>query len=78
MPTLYPLSGFLSVPSFSPSALVTLDFLSLTVQSGHRFLQSFFVSEIEYGIDDGSLVLESLWFWYLFENFCANYFIIKK
>ena len=58
----YPLSGFLLVPSSPTSALVTLDFLSLIVQSGHHFLQSFFVSEIEYGIDGGSLVLESLWF----------------
>ena len=55
----YPLSGFLSVPSFSSSTLVTLDFISLIVQSEHRFLQSFFVSEIEYSIDDGSLVLKS-------------------
>ena len=61
-PTLYLLSGFLLIPSFSTSTLVTLDFLSLTVQSRHRFFQSFFVSEIEYDIDDRSLVLESLWF----------------
>ena len=78
MPAFYPLLGFLLVPSFQSSTLVTLDFFSLTVQSKHRFLQSFFMSEIEYGIDDGSLVLESLWFWYLFENFCANYLIIKS
>ena len=39
--------------------LMTLDFLSLTVQSGHRFIQSFFMFEIEYDIDDGSLVLEN-------------------
>ena len=62
MPALYPLLGFLSVPSFLTSALVTLDFPSLIIQFGHQFLQSFFVSEIEYDIDDGSLVLESLWF----------------
>ena len=62
MPALYLLSGFLLIPSFSTFAFVTLDFLSLTVQSGHRFLQSFFVSESEFDIDDGSLVLESLWF----------------
>ena len=62
MLALYLLSEFLSVPSFSTSALVTLDFPSLTIQSGHCFLQSFFVFEIEYGIDDGSLVLESPWF----------------
>ena len=62
MPALYLLSGFLSIPSFSTSALMTLDFLSLTFQFGHLFLQSFFVFEIEYDIDDGSLVLESPWF----------------
>ena len=60
IPAHYLLSGFLSVPSFPTSALVTLDFLSLTFQFGHCFLQSFFVFEIEYDIDDGSLVLESL------------------
>ena len=54
----YLLSGFLLVPSFPTSVLVTLDFLSLIVQSGHHFLQPFFALEIEYGIDDGSLVLE--------------------
>ena len=59
MPALCLLSGSLSVSSFLTSALVTLDFLSLTIQSGHRFLQSFFMSEIEYGIDNRSLVLES-------------------
>ena len=62
MPALYLLSGFLSVPSFSTSTLMTLDFPSLTVQSGHHFLQSFFMSEIEYDNEDESLVLESLWF----------------
>ena len=62
MPALYLLSGFLSVLSFLSSALVTLDFLSLTVQYGHRFLQSFFMSEIEFDNDDESLVLESPWF----------------
>ena len=62
MLAVYPLLGFLSVPLFQSSALVTLDFLSLTVQFGRRFLQSFFVSEIEYDINDGSLVLESPWF----------------
>ena len=62
MHALYLLSEFLLVPSFLPSALTILNFPSLTVQSEHRFLQSFFVSEIEYGIDDGSLVLGSLWF----------------
>ena len=61
MSAIYLLSRFLLVPSFSTSALVTLDFLSLDVRSGHHFLQSF-VFEIEYGIDDGSLVLESPWF----------------
>ena len=59
MLVLYLLSGFLLVPSFSTSMLVTLDFLFLIVQSEHRFLQSFFISEIEYDIDDESLVLES-------------------
>ena len=62
MPVPYLLSEFLLIPSFSTSALVTLDFLSLTVKSRHRFLQSFFVYEIEYDIDDESLVLESPWF----------------
>ena len=62
MPIPYLLSEFLLIPSFPTSALVTLDFLFLTIQSGHRFLQSFFVFEIEYDIDEGSLVLESLWF----------------
>ena len=62
MLALYPLLGFLSVPSFLPFMLVTLDCPFLTVRSGHRFLQSFFVSEIEYDIDDGSLVLKSPWF----------------
>ena len=47
---------------FLLSALVTLDCPSLTVRSGYRFLQSFFLSEIECHIDDKSLVLESLWF----------------
>ena len=58
----YLLSDFLLIISFLTSALVTLDFLSLIVQSGHRFLQSFFMSEIEYNIDDESFVLESPWF----------------
>ena len=62
MPVPYLLSEFLLIPSFSTSALVTLDFLSLTVKSRHHFLQSFFVYEIEYDIDDESLVLESPWF----------------
>ena len=62
IPTHYLLSGFLSVPSFPTFTLVTLDFLSLTVQFGRRFLQSFFVFENEYSIDDGSLILESPWF----------------
>ena len=58
MLVLYLLLGFLLVPSFPTSVLVTPDFLSLVVQSEHHFLQPFFVPEIEYGIDDGSLVLE--------------------
>ena len=57
----YLLSRFLLIPSFLTFVLMTLDFISLTVQSGHRFLQSFFMSEIEYDIDDGSLVLENPW-----------------
>ena len=77
MPALY-LSEFLLVPSFLPSVLMTLDFPSLTVRSGHRFLPSFSLFVDECGIDDESLVLESLWFWYSFENFSMNYFIIKK
>ena len=59
MPALYLLSGFLLIPSFPTSTLVTLDFLSLIVQFGHHFIQPFFVPEIEYDIDDESLVLES-------------------
>ena len=55
----YLLLGFLSVPSFLTFVLMTLDFLSLTFRFRHRFFQSFFVSEIGYGIDDRSLVLES-------------------
>ena len=55
----YLLSGFLLIPSFPTSVLVALNFLSLTIQSRHRFLQSFFVFEIEFDIDDESLVLES-------------------
>ena len=61
-PALYLLLGFLLVPSFLTSALMTLNFLSLIVQFGHRFLQSSFVSEIDYSVGGGSLVLESLWF----------------
>ena len=59
---LYLLLGFLSVPSFSTSALVTLDFLSLTVQSRHRFLRPFSLSGIECDIGVRSLVIGSLWF----------------
>ena len=62
MPALYLLSGFILIPSFLTSVLETLDFLSLIVQSGHHSLQPFFALEIKYGIDDGSLVLESPWF----------------
>ena len=62
MPALYLLSGFLLIPSFLTSVLRTLDFLSLIVQFGHHSLQPFFAPEIKYGIDDGSLVLESPWF----------------
>ena len=55
----YLLSGFLLVPSFLTYVLVTPDFLSVVVQFGYHFLQPFFAPEIEYDIDDGSLVLES-------------------
>ena len=48
----------LSVPSFPPSVLGTLDFLSLIFQSEHQSLQPFFELGIRYGIDDGSLVFE--------------------
>ena len=53
---------FLTIPSSPPFALSGLGGLFLTVQSEHRFLQSFFVFEIEFDIDNESLVLESLWF----------------
>ena len=56
MPVPYLLSRFLLIPSFSTSTLVTLDFFSLIVQSEHHFLQPFFAPEIEYDIDDGSLI----------------------
>ena len=59
MPTLYLLSGFLLILSFLTSVLGIFDFLSLIIQSGHHSLQPFFTPEIEYGIDDESLVLES-------------------
>ena len=59
MPTLYLLLGFLSVPSFSAFALMTLNLPFLTVRSGHRFLLSFSLFVDECGIDDESLVLES-------------------
>ena len=62
MPTLYFLSGFLSVPSFMSSALVILDWTSLTVRSEHRFLRPFSLFVDDYGIDYESLVLESPWF----------------
>ena len=62
MHALYLLSGFLSVPSFPTSALVTLDWPSLTIQSGHHFLRPFFLFVDECDIDDKLLVLESLWF----------------
>ena len=58
----YLLSGFLLIPSFSTSALGTFNFLSPIVQSWHHSLQPFFAPEIEYDIDDVSLVLESPWF----------------
>ena len=55
----YLLSKFLLISSFLTSVLETLNFLSLIVQSGRHSLQPFFVLRIEYGIDVGSLVLES-------------------
>ena len=58
MPVPYLLLKSLSVPSFSPSALGTSDFLSLIFQIEHQSLQPFFALGIGYGIDDGSLVLE--------------------
>ena len=56
----YLLSGFLLVPSFPTFELMTPDFLSLVVQSGHHFFhfQPFFTFGIGYGIDDDSLILE--------------------
>ena len=62
MPIPYLLSRFLLIPSFSTSALGTLDFLSPIVQFEYHSLQPFFALEIEYDIDDVSLVLESPWF----------------
>ena len=59
MPIPYLLSRSLFIPSFLTSVPETLDFLSLIVQSGHHSLQPFFALGIEYGIDVGSLVLES-------------------
>ena len=73
----YLLSRSLLIPSFLTSVPGTLDFLSPIVQSGHS-LQPCFPLGIEYGIDVGSLVLESPWFWYSFTNFSVNYSIIKK
>ena len=58
MPVPYPLLKSLSVLSFPPSALETPDFLSLIFQIEHQSLQPFSALWIEYGIDDGSLVLE--------------------
>ena len=59
MPVLCLLSRSLLIPSFLTSVPWTFDFLSLIVQSGHHSLQPFFSFRIKYGIDDGSLVLES-------------------
>ena len=59
MPVFYLLSRSLLIPSFLTSVLGTLDFLSPIVQSEHHSLQPFFALGIEYGIDVGSLVLES-------------------
>ena len=59
MPASYLLSRSLLIPSFLTSVPRTLDFLSPIVQSEHHSLQPFFALEIEYGIDDESLVLES-------------------
>ena len=60
MPVPYLLSKSLLIPSFLTSVPGTLDFLSPIVQSDHHSLQPFFALGIEYGIDDESLVLESL------------------
>ena len=49
----------LSFPSFHISVLVFLDATFLTVQIWSHPLRPFFALEIEYGIDDRSLVLES-------------------
>ena len=78
VPVLYLLSKFLLIPSLLTSVPWTLDFLSPIVQSEHHSLQPFFTLGIEYGIDVRSLVLESPWFWYSFENFSPNYLIMKK
>ena len=63
MPAPYLLSRSLLIPSFLTSVSGTLDFLSPIVQSRHHSLQPFFALgieyDIEYGIDVGSLVLES-------------------
>ena len=59
MPVLCLLSRSLLILSFLTSAPGTFDFLSLDVQSEHHSLQPFFALGIEYGIDVGSLVLES-------------------
>ena len=53
------LSRSLLIPSFLTSVPWTLDFLSPIVQSEHHSLQPFFALGIEYGIDVGSLVVES-------------------
>ena len=74
----YFLSRSLLIPSFSTSALGTFNFLFPIVQSGHHSLQPFFAPEIEYDIDDRSLVLESPWFCDSFEDFSVNYSIIKN
>ena len=58
MPVPYLLLKSLSVPSFLPSALETLDLLSLIFQSEHQSLQPFSALGIGYGIDDRSLILE--------------------
>ena len=55
----YLFSRSLLIPSFLTFVPETLDFLFSIVQSEHHSLQPFFALGIEYGIDVGSLVLES-------------------
>ena len=58
----YPLPGFSASPSFQPFAPIGLGLPFPNALSWHCFLQPFFLSGIEYSIDDESLVLGSPWF----------------